>query len=344
MNLSKTNSPNNLLADIRDLLATARGQIAQAVNSAMVQTYWQVGRLIVEDEQNGQARAQYGAQVLQWLSAALTNEFGKGFDVRNLRNIRHFYLTYPIRNAVRTELSWTHYRILMRIENERARDWYTAECIASNWSVRALERQISTLYYERLLSSTDKTPVEQEASDKTTPLQLSARDVLRDPYILDFLNLPHASVLENDLEQGLMNNLQQFLLELGRGFAFVARQQRISVEDEDFYLDLVFYHIKLKCYVLIDLKIGKLAHQDAGQMDTYVRIYDQHIKSEDDNPTIGLILCGEQSHAVARYSVLADNPQLFAAKYLPHLPTEEELARELAREWAQLHEQREGEV
>ena len=342
MGLSKTNIPPNLLTDIRDLLTTVRGQIAQSVNSAMLQTYWQVGCLIVEDEQDGQARAQYGAQVLQWLSAQLTQEFGKGFDVSNLRNMRRLYLTYPIRETLSLKLGWSHYCRILRLENAKARDWYVTETIANRWSVRALDRQISTLYYERLLSSQDKTPVIQEAFDKTQPLQLTPKDVLRDPYILDFLNLPHASVLENDLEQGLMNNLQQFLLELGRGFAFVARQQRISVEDEDFYLDLVFYHIKLKCYVLIDLKIGKLAHQDAGQMDTYVRIYDQHIKSEDDNPTIGLILCSEQSHAVARYSVLADNPQLFAAKYLPHLPTEEELARELAREWAQLNEQSEG--
>lgn len=339
MNLSKTNPPNNLLTDIRDLLATARGQVQYAVNSAMVQTYWQVGRLIVEDEQAGQARAQYGAKVLQWLSTELTQEFGKGFDVSNLRHMRRLYLTYPIRDAVRRELNWTHYRTLMRIENPTARDWYTNECIASNWSVRALERQISTLYYERLLSSSDKSPVIQEANENTQPLQLSAKDILRDPYILDFLNLPHASVLESDVEQGLMNNLQQFLLELGRGFAFVSRQQRISVEDEDFYLDLVFYHYKLKCFLLIDLKIGKLAHQDVGQMDTYVRIYDQHIKGADDNPTIGLILCSEKSHAVARYSVLADSAQLFAAKYLPHLPTEEELVRELTRERLQLSEQ-----
>lgn len=335
MNLSK-NTPPNLLTDIYELLTTARGQLQHAVNRAMVQTYWQVGRLIVEDEQAGQARAQYGAKVLEWLSAELTHEFGKGFDVRNLRSMRQFYLTQPNWNAVRSELGWTHQRILLRIENPKARDWYAQEAIACRWSSRALERQISTLYYERLLSSQDKTPVIQEASDQTQPIQLTAKDILRDPYILDFLNLPYASLLESDVEQGLMNNLQQFLLELGRGFAFVARQQRVSVVDEDFYLDLVFYHIKLKCYLLIDLKIGKLTHQDVGQMDTYVRIYDEHIKGADDNPTIGLILCSEKSHAVARYSVLTDSAQLFAAKYLPHLPTEEELVRELTRERAQI--------
>ena len=329
----------DLLAEICELVTDARGQIQHAVNSAMVQTYWQVGRLIVEDEQAGQARAQYGAKVLQWLSAELTQAFGKGFDVTNLRNMRRLYLTYPIRETLSLELGWSHYCKILRIENPKAREWYAAESIANHWSVRALERQISTLYYERLLSSTEKAPVIQEAIEKTQRLQLSAKDVLRDPYILDFLNLPHASVLESEVEQGLMNNLQQFLLELGRGFAFVARQQRIHVVDEDFYVDLVFYNFKLKCFMLIDLKIGKLTHQDVGQMDTYVRIYDQHVKGADDNPTIGLILCSEKSHAVAQYSVLADNKQLFAAKYLSYLPTEEELARELTRERLQLIEQ-----
>lgn len=327
-----------LLVDIRSLLTQARGQMQQAVNSLMVQTYWQVGRLIVEDEQQGAARAEYGAQQLKWLSERLSEEFGKGFDVTNLRNMRRLYATYPIRETLSLELGWSHYCRILRIENTKAREWYKAETIASRWSVRALDRQISTLYYERLLSSTDKTPVIQEAQDKTDPLQLSAKDVLRDPYILDFLNLPHARTLESDVEQGLMDNLQQFLLELGRGFAFVARQQRISVADEDFYLDLVFYNYRLKCFLLIDLKLGKLSHQDVGQMDTYVRVYDQHIKGADDNPTIGLILCSEKSKAVAQYSVLADNQQLFAAKYLPLLPTEAELKRELERERALLTE------
>ncbi len=340
--MSLTNHTDNpLLTDIRDLLTSARGQLGRAVNSAMVQTYWQVGRLIVEDEQAGQARAQYGAKVLEWLSAELTQEFGKGFDVTNLRAMRRLYQAHPIRETLSLELGWSHYCRILRIEDSKARDWYAAETIANRWSVRALDRQISTLYYERLLSSSDKTPVRQEAAEKTEPLQLSAKDILRDPYVLDFLNLPHASVLESDVEQGLMDNLQRFLLELGRGFAFVARQQRVSVEDEDFYLDLVFYHIHLKCYVLIDLKVGKLSHQDVGQMDTYVRIYDERIKGVDDNPTIGLILCSEKSHAVARYSVLADSAQLFAAKYMPHLPSEEELVRELTRERAQLSEQAE---
>ena len=317
-----------LLADIRQLLIHARRNVARAINSAMVQTYWQIGCTIVEHEQRGNSRAEYGTQQLANLSASLGEEFGKGFDVTNLRRMRSLYLTFPIRDALRLELSWTHYRILIRIENPKARDWYMAEAIANNWSVRALERQIATLYYERLLSSRDKTPVIAEARQNIEALDgsaapgaaLSAKDFLRDPYILDFLNLPNASLLESTLEQGLIDNLQQFLLELGTGFAFIARQQRIRTEDQDFYLDLVFYHYKLKCFVLIDLKVGKLSHQDVGQMDTYIRIHDQTRKDAQDNPTIGLILCSEKSEAVVKYSVLTDSAQLFASQYKPTSP------------------------
>lgn len=321
-----------LLSDIRQLLTRTRQTLVQTVNTAMVQTYWHVGRIIVEHEQQGQARAEYGKQVLAQLAVSLTVEFGKGFDASNLRNMRRFYLAYPIQETLSLKLSWSHYCKIIRIENAQARDWYANECITSHWSVRALERQISTLYYERLLASTDKAPVVSEANDKTSQLQTDIKHYLRDPYILDFLNLPASAVLESTIEQGLIDNLQQFLLELGRGFAFVSRQQRLSVADQDFYLDLVFYNFKLKCFLLIDIKLGKLTHQDVGQMDTYVRIYDQHYKSLDDNPTIGLILCSEKSQAVAKYSVLTDSPQLFASKYLPYLPTEEELRLELQRE------------
>lgn len=327
-----------LLTEIRALLIQARTQLQQTVNHTMVHTYWNVGRLIVEHEQHGEKRAAYGKQQLNLLSVQLQAEFGKGFDERNLRNMRLFYQTYPIWHAVRSELSWTHYRILLRIENQTARDWYLQESIEQNWSSRSLERQIDKLYYERLLSSKDKDPVQQEAKTHTQNLQIDAKNYLRDPYVLDFLNLPHHSLLESDLEQGLMDNLQQFLLELGKGFAFVARQQRISTEDQDFYIDLVFYNFKLKCFLLIDLKLGKLTHQDVGQMDSYVRIYDQHRKSSDDNPTIGLILCSQKSEAVAKYSVLTESKQLFASKYLPYLPTEEELRSELERERAALND------
>lgn len=326
--------PNpRLLTEIRGLIETARQQVVRAVNSSMVQTYWHIGRLIIEDEQQGEARAAYGKQQLQRLSQELTKEFGKGFDVTNLRNMRRFYEAFPNRETVYPELSWSHYNHLSRIENPEARAWYQQEAIQEGWSVRALERQIGTLYYERLLSSQDRTSVKQEAKIQTRPLsEPDAKNYLRDPYVLDFLNLPGERYLEADLERGLIDNLQAFLLELGKGFAFVARQQRISTDDQDFYIDLVFYNFKLKCFLLVDLKLGKLTHQDVGQMDSYIRIYDQHRKGADDNPTIGLILCSQKSEAVVKYSVLTDSEQMFAAKYLPYLPTEEELRRELERE------------
>ena len=321
-----------IIEEIRNILILARQHLQQTVNSAMVQTYWHIGKIIVEDEQKGELRAEYGKKQLEQISKALTDEFGKGFDSRNLRNMRQFYQTFPIWNSVSTKLSWTHYRIIMRIENQNAREWYINETIDNNWSVRALERQIGVLYYERLLSSSDKTPLINEANEKIAPLQTDMKNYLRDPYIFDFLNLPSESLLESSIEQALIDNLQHFLLELGRGFAFVGRQQRLSVENQDFYIDLVFYNFKVKCFLLIDLKLGKLTHQDVGQMDTYVRVYDKFHKSQDDNPTIGLILCSEPSRAVAKYSVLSESKQLFASKYLPFLPTEEELKMELLRE------------
>lgn len=327
---------NELLDSIRTLLVSGRKQVAQAVNSAMVQTYWQIGRLIVEDEQQGQTRAEYGKALLKTLSSALTKEFGKGFDVRNLRNMRGFYLAFPIRNALRTELSWTHYRTLIRIEKESARQWYMNEAIEQAWSARALERQIGTLYYERLLATQAKKgdirPVLAEAEQKTHELALSAKDYLRDPYIFDFLELPNGVLQESELEQGLIDNLQKFLLELGKGFAFVERQQRISTDDGDYYIDLVFYNFHLKCFLLIDLKMHKLSHQDVGQMDMYVRMYEEKKRRADDNPTIGLILCTENNHTVAKYSVLNDSEHLFASKYMLELPSEEELSLQLEKE------------
>lgn len=330
--MSKPIIPPSLLTDIRQILDQTRNRLQRAVNTSMVQAYWHIGRLIVEHEQKGAERAKYGKQQLEQLAITLQAEFGKGFDVSNLRNMRRFYLAFPKRETLSLELSWSHFNVLARLENSQAREWYMQETTQQNWSVRALERQISTLYYERLLSSKERDPVEQEAQQLTQALQTSAKDYLRDPYILDFLNLPYESLLESKVEQALINNLQQFLLELGKGFAFVGRQQRISCEDQDFYIDLVFYNFKLKCFLLIDLKLGKLAHQDVGQMDAYVRIYDEQRRGEDDNPTIGLILCSEKSEAVAKYSVLADSKQLFASKYLPYLPSEEELRQELQRE------------
>ncbi|WP_439328065.1 PDDEXK nuclease domain-containing protein [Lonepinella sp. BR2357] len=328
-NLPQTN--NTLFSQIAEIIHQARNQVRQTVNVAMVQSYWQIGRLIVEDEQQGESRAEYGKYVLKDLSERLTEMFGKGFDERNLRKMRQFFMAFPIRDSVRPELGWTHYRRLLRVENEQARLWYMNEAIEQSWSARALDRQISVLYYERLLASQNKTPVMIEAEQKTAELKETIEDYLRDPYILDFLNLQDGSYQEDDVEQAIINNLQLFLLELGKGFAFVERQKRIRFDDEDFYIDLVFYNFKLKCFLLIDLKIGKLKHQDVGQMDTYVRLFDQEIKGADDNPTIGLVLCSEKSEAVAKYSVLADRKQLFSAKYLPFLPTEKELEERITK-------------
>jgi predicted nuclease of restriction endonuclease-like (RecB) superfamily len=329
---SKDLVPGTLYQAIAEVIAQARQQVRQAVNQHMVQAYWHIGRLIVEQEQQGQQRAEYGKQQLKQLSERLQAEFGKGFDVGNLRNMRQFYLTFPKHYTLRSVLSWSHYRTLMRIENPAARQWYADEAADENWSVRALERQIGTLYYERLLASKDKSTVEQEAQEKTEPLQDDPKHYLRDPYILDFLNLPDKTWQESDLEQGIISNLQQFLLELGKGFAFVERQQRIRTDDGDYFIDLVFYNFHLKCFLLIDLKMHKLTHQDVGQMDMYVRMYEEHKRRPDDNPTIGLILCSERNNTVAKYSVLSESKQLFASKYLTALPTEEELARELERE------------
>lgn len=342
MNL--TNNLQPLFIDIARIIEQARGQVRQSINTAMVESYWQIGRLIVEHEQNGETRAEYGKQQLQYLSKQLTGQFGKGFDVTNLRNMRRFYCAFPIRETLSLELSWSHYNLLARLENARAREWYMLEAQQQCWSVRALERQINVLYYERLLASKDKTAVEQEASQHTAPLAETAKDYLRDPYILDFLNLQDQTYQESDLEQAIISKLQQFLLELGKGFAFVERQQRIRTDDGDFYIDLVFYNFHLKCFLLIDLKMHKLSHQDVGQMDMYVRMYEEQKRRCDDNPTIGLILCTEHNHTVAKYSVLNDSKQLFASKYLLELPSEEELKRELEREREQALARLNGEL
>ena len=300
-------------------------------------TYWGIGQLIVEDEQGGEARPEYGKAVLKDLAKDLTARYGKGFDLTNLRKMRQFYLTFPIRDAVRLELGWTHYRILMKIESLSAREWYMKEAVASNWSTRALERQVGSLYYERILASSDKSSVETEASQKTNASDESSKEspkeVLRDPYILDFLGLPGlGKLLESDLEQALMDHLQSFLLELGRGFAFVGRQERISTESKDFYIDLVFYNFRLKCFVLIDLKRGELSHQDIGQMDMYVRMYDELRKDESDNPTVGMVLCTGVDESIVHFSVMKENERLFASKYKLILPNEDELRRELEAE------------
>jgi predicted nuclease of restriction endonuclease-like (RecB) superfamily len=339
-----TPAPTSLYQGIRDILLSARTQVRQTVNTAMVQTYWQIGRLIVEDEQGGGRRAEYGKRVLTELAKRLSAEFGKGFSAQSLWNFRQFFLEFPILSTAWRELSWSHFKMLMRVKNMQARVWYADEAANQSWSVRALDRQISTLYYERLLGSPKQDGVREEAAQKiATETPPDPRDFIRDPYVLEFLGVqPDAKLYEQDVEQGLIDRLQQFLMELGRGFAFVARQKRLQVEGDDFFVDLVFYNYLLKCFVLIDLKIGKLAHQDVGQLDMYVRVFDEQQRGEGDNPTIGLILCSERNAAVAKYSALADKPQLFASKYQTLLPSEEELRAELERDRALLESAREA--
>jgi len=316
---------------ISDILAEARCSAYRAVNSAMVRSYWEIGRIIVEEEQQGKARAEYGSYLLDELSKRLTTGFGKGFDRTNISKMRAFYLAFPIVDALRPQLTWTHYRLLLKVERPEVRQFYMEECIAANWSTRQLDRQICSFYYERLLSSQNKEVVRNEITTLEpgpTPL-----DIIKDPFVLEFLDMrENSDYLEKELEQGLIGKLHDFLLELGRGFAFVGRQQRISADGDHFYIDLVFYNFILKCFVLIDLKTGKLTHQDIGQMDFYVRWYEDNVRAEGDNPTIGIILCAEKNETVAKYSVLKESRQLFATRYMLYLPTEEELRAELARE------------
>jgi predicted nuclease of restriction endonuclease-like (RecB) superfamily len=329
----------SLLHSLRELIQGARQKALRAVDAVQVQTCWEIGRHIVEFEQGGAVRADYGSRLVPLLAESLTRDFGRGFDASNLRYMRLFYKALPIRDALRHELSWTHYRTLLKVESETARSWYMAEAAEQGWSTRALEQQISTIYYERLLASSDRPAVEKEAFTAVAPLQ-TPRDFVRDPVMLEFLGLPgFGRLLEADLEQALLDNLQAFLLELGRGFAFVGRQYRISTETKDFYVDLVFYNFLLKCFVLVDLKAGELTHQDIGQMDMYVRMMDDLNWSPDDNPTVGIILCAQTDASVVRYSVLHENEQMFASRYKLVLPSEDELRKELERERTQLGNQ-----
>lgn len=292
----------------------------------------------MENEQDGQFRAEYGKYTLSDLSLKLSNEFGKGFTVRSLQQMKKFYTLFPNTNALRTQLTWTHYRSLLRVENKEAREWYIEESVKEHWSSRQLDRQISTMYYERLISSQDKSEVVAEANDKLK--EIIPEQFIKDPYVLEFIDLKDYPALhESVLEQALIDNLQSFLLELGRGFCFVARQKLLRYEDEDFYIDLVFYHSILKCYVFIDLKIGKLTHGDVGQMDSYIRMFDELYKNDDDNPTIGLLLCSEKNEAIAKYSVLHDEKQMFTSKYLLTLPTAEELEKQIENERHRIEEE-----
>ena len=312
----------NLYQNIKIVLDTARTKAYTAVNFAMVEAYWHIGKLINESIGNDE-RAEYGTGVIQNLSKRLTKDFGKGFDKTNLGRMRQFYLQFPIVDALRQQLSWTHYRLILKVENEAARQFYLDECVKSNWSTRQLERQIDCFFYERILSSKNKKIISKEALTKEP--DISSMDIIKDPYVLEFLGLSHnQDFFENDLENALITHIQKFLLELGRGFTFEARQKRISFDDEHFYIDLVFYNYILRCFVLIDLKAGKLTHQDLGQMQMYVNYYTRELRNEGDNPPIGILLCADKSESVVKYTLSEENTQIFASKYKLFLPTEEE--------------------
>ncbi|MBI5462128.1 MAG: DUF1016 domain-containing protein [Gammaproteobacteria bacterium] len=331
--MKRKTPPHDFYQTVADILRAARANAYRAINFAMVEAYWQVGRTIVEEEQRGQTRAEYGAALLKNLSGRLTAEVGAGFSVQSLWNMRQFYQCFPILSALRRELTWSHYKALIRVENEAARAYYLTEAAEQNWSTRALDRQIGSLYYERLMMSRDKTPVIEEMQQNIAPLVPTPQDFIKDPYVLEFLGMPDAHEFrEAELEQAIIEKIQAFMLELGKGFAFVGRQQRISTETKDFYVDLVFYNYILKCFVLVDLKTGELTHQDIGQMDMYVRLFEDTVKGADDNPTVGIILCTEKDHTVVKYSVLNENRQLFASKYMLYLPSEEALREEVERE------------
>ena len=325
---------NNYINEIKKILKNARQKAYTAVNSVMVEAYWEIGRRIVEEEQNGKERAEYGKEILQNLSKELTEEFGKGYSYRTLREIRQFYLMFSDFEKWRTvsaKLTWSHFQKVLRVSDEKARIFYLTEAAENMWSVRALDRNISTLYYNRIVASIDKKTVEDEMKEKIKSLQ--TEEFIKNPVVLEFLDLPtNMFYTESQLEKALTDDIQKFMMELGKGFAFVERQQHIRTENSDFYIDLVFYNYILKCFVIVELKTEKLTHQDIGQLDMYIRMYDDLKKQENDNPTIGLLLCTETDRTIIKYSVLNDNKNLFASKYINYLPSEEELINEIERQ------------
>lgn len=317
--------------NIKAILKKARAKSFKAVNTTMVQAYWHVGKVIVDEEQKGQNRAEYGRAIIEDLAKRLTSEYGKGFNKTNLWYMRQFYLTFQNLHAVRGELTWTHYRLLLKVDNHKARDFYALEAINCNWSTRELERQICSLLFERLALSLDKKGVIELA--KKGHHIIDPSDIVKDPYVLEFLGLEkHEKHLEKDIEQALIDKLRQFLLELGKGFSFVSRQQRITLDGDHFYVDLVFYNRLTRCYVLIDLKVGKLTHQDIGQMQMYVNYYKRTQMIEGENEPIGILLCAEKNKAVVKFTLPEGQKQIYISKYISYLPTEEELKAEILRE------------
>ena len=364
----KYNDEDNMLVnDLRSIVSKARSKAFAAVNYSLVERNWRIGQRIVEQEQNGASRAEYGKHVIEVASAALTEEFGKGFSYTNIANYKRFYLTFnnlqilqtvseefnnPIQQTLPAKssaphkedkaesaqselrlLPWSHYERLIRVEDKQAREWYAKEAFNEGWSYRTLNRNINTLYYERLLMSKKKQPVVDEMQDKTKAYQQDKLEYIKSPVVLEFLGLPEdTSLAESKLETAIINNLEKFLMEMGKGYALVARQQHIRTEENDYYIDLVFYNYLIKSFILVDLKVNRITYQDVGQMDMYLQMYDKMKKGPDDNPTIGIILCTETDSDVARYSTLAKNDQMFAAKYKLYLPDKEDLRREIERQ------------
>ena len=367
LNKKYNDEDNMLVNDLRSIVSKARSKAFAAVNYSLVERNWRIGQRIVEQEQNGASRAEYGKHVIEIASAALTEEFGKGFSYTNIANYKRFYLTFnnlqilqtvseefnnPIQQTLPAKssaphkedkaesaqselrlLPWSHYERLIRVEDKKAREWYAKEAFEQGWSYRTLNRNINTLYYERLLMSTKKQPVVKEMQDKTKAYQQDKLEYIKSPVVLEFLGLPEdTSLAESKLETAIINNLEKFLMEMGKGYALVARQQHIRTEENDYYIDLVFYNYLIKSFILVDLKVNRITYQDVGQMDMYLQMYDKMKKGPDDNPTIGIILCTETDSDVARYSTLAKNDQMFAAKYKLYLPDKEDLRREIERQ------------
>lgn len=323
----------NVISDLKNIIEVAQKQAYQSVNVLLVERNWLIGKRIAEEELQGQERAEYGASVIKKLAKELTTEYGRGFTKSNLYSFYSFYKSYPnIFHSVSGKLdllSWTHYRVLLQVEDVEARDWYAKEAYDQTWSVRTLQRNVSSQYYYRMLKTQSPLEVETEMKELTSSYQ-NKLEFIKNPIVAEFLGMQEdTSYLESELEQSIINNLQKFLMELGKGYAFVARQQHIHTEKEDYYIDLVFYNYILKCFVLIDLKTSKITHQDVGQMDMYIRMYDELKRNEGDNPTIGIVLCSDTDEDIAKYSVMHGNEQLFASKYKLYLPTEQELRAEI---------------
>ena len=324
------NDFNLFFNNIKDLVINSRNKVYQVVNIEMLNLYWNIGKSIIEIQQ-GEERANYGDTILDKLSQKLTSEFGKGFSKRNLERMRKFYLLYQNWQTVSAKLSWLHYLELIKIDEEPKRNFYLNECINSSWSVRELQRQRDSLFYERLIISADKEKI-LELSEKGQVLK-SGKDLVKDPFVLEFLDIKeNTNYLENDLEKNIIEHLKEFLLELGKGFSYVGNQVRLTLEEEHFYPDLVFYNRLLKCFVIIDLKVGKVSHQDIGQMQMYVNYYDRKIKQNDENKTIGILLSTNKNETVVKYTLPEDNKTIFSSEYKLHMPTEQDLIKAVEEE------------